>query len=58
MTMNLTVHLQYTVNLTVINCKKVYGITVDFTVVGGQIGCPCLTVNSLFFTVYLENLLN
>ena len=53
----LETYLQYTVNLTVINCKKFRfnkRFTVDFTVglVGGQIGCPYFTV--IFFTVYLR----
>ena len=40
--------------MTVINCKKLrfYNrFKVDFTIVGGQIGCPYFTV-LFFFTVY------
>ena len=40
-------YLQYIVNFSVINCKKLrfYNrFTIDFTVVGGQIGCPYFTV--------------
>ena len=33
-------YLQYTANLTVINCKKANGITADFTVVGGADWMP------------------
>ena len=45
-------YLQYTVNLTVMNCKRLRfcnRFTVDFTVVGGQIGWPYFTVFFFFF---------
>ena len=41
-----------------INCKKLrfYNrFTVDFTVVGGQIGCPYFTVIFFFYSVWTSN---
>ena len=46
--------MQYTVNLTVINCKKLDRFTVDFYSSWGQIGCPYFTVIIFYSVQWLQ----